>query len=146
MTIDTGENLRWYEKRGYLVANNIYHPDANAAGIVYKHRLIAADALGEYLPKEAVVHHIDGNGLNNNNENLVILANNSHHLLIHIREKAYKATGDPNYRKCRFCKEWDKQSNLRRNNAARSWHHKSCVNAYERDRRKKFKAINANTQ
>ena len=71
-----------------------------------RHRIIAAAALGKPLPKGVEIHHVDGNGRNNEHENLVICPDKSYHRLLHRRANALAATGNPNFRKCNHCKQW----------------------------------------
>lgn len=74
-------------------------------GYSKEHIYIAEKALGKSLPKEAVVHHIDGNKLNNKNSNLVICENQIYHNLLHRRQRTLNAGGDPNFHKvCDTCK------------------------------------------
>jgi hypothetical protein len=73
-------------------------PNCNVRGFVQLHRLIMEDVLGRYLTKEEVVHHIDGNRLNNFEENLELLENN----IVHLTTK-HKTTKDMSKRFCKFC-------------------------------------------
>ena len=75
-------------------------------------RQVAEDALGRPLPSGAEVHHVDGNGLNNDPSNLVICPDKSYHRLLHVRQRAMDATGDPEMRCCVICKQWDDPQNL----------------------------------
>lgn len=60
------------------------HPRAkNNSGYVYEHILVAEQKLGRPLRKGEVVHHIDGNGLNNDPNNLLVLPSQSEHMKIH---------------------------------------------------------------
>ena len=68
-------------------------------------------ALGKPLPKGAEVHHVDEIRTNNDCNNLVICEDKFYHRLLHLRMKAYKATGDPHKRTCNFCNKWDDLSN-----------------------------------
>src|SRR6266705_3230787 len=77
------------------------HPGTTGSGYIREHILIAEKALGHYLPDAAEVHHIDGDGANNTNSNLVICENRKYHRLLHYRQKILALGGDPNTQ--RFC-------------------------------------------
>lgn len=77
----------------------------------YEHRIIAELALGKSLPDKAEIHHIDGDGTNNDRSNLVICNDRAHHMWIHYRQRAYEACGNANFVKCEYCKEYDDPSN-----------------------------------
>lgn len=80
-------------------------------GVDYKiraeHVMVAERAIGRPLPKGAEVHHVNENKLDNRGENLVICPDRSYHRLLHTRTEAINATGNPDHRKCVFCKKWD---------------------------------------
>jgi hypothetical protein len=97
-------------------------------------RIVAEKALGKPLPDGAEVHHVDGNGRNNDPSNLVICPDKSYHRLLHVRTAAFEACGNANYRKCSFCQQYDNSSNMRVN---RSAHHVQCKTVYEYNRRAK---------
>lgn len=64
----------------------------------YEHRLVAARMLGRPLRTDEIVHHKDGNGLNNEPENLEVLSKGEHtteHLTITTWAKEHNA--------CRLC-------------------------------------------
>lgn len=68
------------------------------------HILIAEAAIGRTLPVGAVVHHVDGDSLNNARTNLVICQSQDYHMLLHVRARVVKAGGDPNRDcLCRIC-------------------------------------------
>jgi len=46
---------------------------------ILEHRLVAAESLGRPLKVGEVVHHIDGNNLNNDISNLLLLSSQAHH-------------------------------------------------------------------
>ena len=71
-----------------------------------KHRVIAEIILGRQLPKGSVVHHIDGNGLNNSPNNLLICPSQEYHKLLHYRENALNECGNANWLKCVHCKKF----------------------------------------
>jgi hypothetical protein len=76
---------------------------------------VAERALGKHLPQGADVHHVDLDRANTANSNLVICQDKNYHKLLHERLAALQACGNPNYRQCRTCGQWDAQSRLAEN-------------------------------
>lgn len=101
------------------------------------HISVAEKALGKKLPLGVEIHHVDYNRLNNVGSNLVICPNRSYHKLLHVRTEALEACGNADYRKCRFCKQYDDPTKMSRNNA--HYHHKQCKALYERVRYQEIK-------
>ena len=63
---------------------NIYlpnHPYCKSNGLVFEHRLVMEKKIGRYLRPEEVIHHIDGNTLNNDIDNLELFENHKKHQL-----------------------------------------------------------------
>ena len=85
------------------------HLKGAANGYVCEHILIAEKALGKPLPKGAEVHHY---GKRNDNTKLVICQDHAYHMLLHRRMRAIEACGYASWRKCLFCKQYDKPENL----------------------------------
>src|SRR4030095_13912977 len=79
---------------------------------VAAHRHKVEHILGKPLQQTAVVHHRDGDGLNNENENLIVCENRAYHDFIEIRQRAYRACGNANWRRCNYCKKYDDVINL----------------------------------
>ena len=120
---------KWYKE--YWIPG---HPNARKSGIISEHRYLAAKALGKALPDKAVVHHHNGK---QRGGDLVLCEDNAYHKLLHVRQRAYEATGDPNKRKCPLCKEWDDIGNMMRYTKRKNgFYHSSCMTEYKLKRRK----------
>lgn len=55
----------------------------------HEHRRVAETKLGRPLKKGEVVHHIDGNKLNNSIENIMVLESQAEHARIHALESRF---------------------------------------------------------
>jgi hypothetical protein len=55
------------------------HPYCDKQGYVRLHRLIMERSLGRFLKPKEVIHHLDGNKLNNNLDNLKLFSNSHEH-------------------------------------------------------------------
>lgn len=92
------------------------------------------------LPKNAEIHHVDRNHLNNQNNNLVVRQDIHYHRLLHRRMLAYETSDDADYLKCRFCKQYDNPAHLTAKSGA-AVAHVECSRTYyqEYKRRKELK-------
>ena len=100
-----------------------------------EHRLVAEAVLGKPLPPGAEVHHINGDKQDNRPENLVVCPDKAYHKLLHVRADAMDACGNPNYRKCPFCKQYGDPAAMKHNKSSRYFYHAACSAEYERKRR-----------
>lgn len=89
----------------YVVVLNPSHP-RQRVGYVFEHILIVERALGYFLPRKHPTHHVDGDGTNNRNSNLVVCESESYHRLLHARARIIRMGGNPNLDKvCSTCQQ-----------------------------------------
>lgn len=117
----------------------------NSLGTMLNARWVIEKVRRRILPQKAIVHHIDGNTLNDDLSNLVVCEDAIYHKLLHVRAEALKATGNPHSRKCHFCQRWGvpgegdmvTQTRKRCPNGTGNTMHKSCAAEHMRDWRRK---------
>jgi len=80
------------KSNGYFHSYAPDHPNTNGAGFVPEHRLIAEKALGRFLKKKELVHHINEDRADNQNSNLLICTR-AYHLDLHQRMRKAAADG-----------------------------------------------------
>lgn len=97
---------------GYVLALAPDHPRANKDGYVLEHILVVETALGHTLRRSAAVHHVNGDKANNSPTNLVACQDAAYHVVLHRRQRAYEACGNPNALRCEWCKSYDRQDEL----------------------------------
>ena len=88
--------------------------------------------IGYELPQKSVIHHVDGDGLNNSNNNLVVCQDENYHRLLHKRSRAYKECGHANWIKCEVCKKYDDQQNMYIRPELIQGYHSECINEYHK--------------
>jgi hypothetical protein len=76
---------RYIDKHGYILVMNKEHPFANNMGYVREHRLVVEKAIGRFLTKGEVVHHINHVRNDNRLENLQLLSKVEHDSM-HLKE------------------------------------------------------------
>jgi hypothetical protein len=134
-----GRHIFKSRNKAYINVLNPKHPRNNGR-YVFEHILIAEKALGKYLPDSAVIHHINENGIDNRNANLVICQDNTYHKLLHKRIRALKACGNANWLRCRHCHKYDTPANLFVSKNTPDIYHTKCNNKYYRTLRQRRKA------
>ena len=87
------KNLQWKGGRviqgGYIKIKNYTHPFRTKNNYYPEHRLVMEKHLGKTLLKNEHVHHKDGNKLNNQLKNLVVMTNSAH-----VHEHRYREIAD----------------------------------------------------
>ena len=78
-----GRHVRRYKNTSYVRIFIPEHPRSDCNGYMNEHTLIVERALGVSIGREAVIHHIDGNGENNKLSNLMVFKNSAEHLRFH---------------------------------------------------------------
>lgn len=81
-------------RKGYMQIYSPEHPMRTKLGYVAEHRLVMETKLGRYLLRSEVVHHIDGDPLNNNPDNLGLFASNAEHLKHELAGRVPKWTAE----------------------------------------------------
>jgi hypothetical protein len=126
---------------GYVSVYAPENPRANAKGYVLEHILVVERAMGKHLRLTAEVHHVDRSRKNNATSNLVACHDDAYHKLLHQRQNAMDACGDPNALRCQFCRTYDRQSEIvvttrrgtDRKPGGLKGHHRDCEALYRRD-------------
>lgn len=107
------------------------HPRANSYGYVLEHILMVERVIGQHLPLQAEVHHVNEVKHDNRNANFVICEDRSYHMLLHQRKRAFLACGNASARKCWICKQWGTDVIVR--SKGKCGYHKACDAQYHKD-------------
>lgn len=71
---------------GYVLVLVGDHPRKSKNGYVYEHHLVMEKSIGRFLKDGEVVHHKDGNKMNNSIENLKLFPSQSEHMAYHVEQ------------------------------------------------------------
>lgn len=79
-SLESHPNWKGFTLRsGYRYIKRPTHPMAGKQGYIAEHRLVMEEKIGRFLTKKEVVHHIDGNILNNSVDNLELFSSHGQH-------------------------------------------------------------------
>ena len=101
------------------------------------HVEMAERALGKPLPPGVEVHHVNGIKHDNRPENLVICPDHAYHFLLHARQRAMDACGDPSFRKCEICGEWGNPDQMYQRKKKPGQWHRACGNKARAQRKQR---------
>ncbi len=123
--------------RGYIMLRVVNHPrmkiGRGPGGYVAEHVLVVERAMGKPLPSNYPIHHFDENRSNNSNQNLVVCESTAYHCLLHSRQKALAACGNPDFRRCDICRKWDSLDSM--SVYASTQRHRQCArDLYQQNR------------
>ena len=117
----------------YPTTHTLNHPKSkhpnSKNNFIHAHVLLAEKVLGKYLPQKTVIHHFPAY---ENAIHVVICQNQAYHILLHQRYRALIACGDPNWKKCCYCKKYDDPQNLiiKVSNGHTGYEHRPCKLEY----------------
>lgn len=114
---------------GYVWKRCEDHPRSHN-GYVLEHTLVAEEKIGRLLLQEERVHHENEIKSDNRPDNLTVFPNEKSHQQHHVRMKALRACGNPDWRACKFCRNYDAPEHLRF--AKYATYHLECKRIYER--------------
>ena len=72
---------------GYKLIMMKGHHEADAVGYVREHRLVAEQMIGRPIGPDEIVHHINGDKLDNSQSNLQVMTKSEHNKLHHTGKK-----------------------------------------------------------
>ena len=78
------------KSNGYYALYVPDHPNAFGKGYVYEHRYLIEQKIGRILSGNEIVHHIDGNKLNNDLSNLVLCESIAVHKFEHRNPQSHR--------------------------------------------------------
>lgn len=120
---------------GYVNRNG-YRTVSINGNVVFEHVAIAENALGRKLQGLEEVHHVNYQRADNRNVNLVICPDRKYHALLHLRTDALNACGNPQFRRCKYCRSFDDTANMKEV-ARNQFMHLSCERKRGRERYQK---------
>ncbi len=131
------KNGKWcaYSKKmncGYWLVRNPRHPYADQHGYIKRARAVVESMVGHIVGRGVNFHHIDHDREHDVWINIIPFEDQAAHSFFHARERAREACGNPGWRKCGYCHEYDDPENMYITpNGENAWH-QECQNRYRR--------------
>ncbi len=99
-----------------------------------EHVMIVERILGRKLPPGVEIHHHNEDPSDNRPGNLVVCQDRAYHMLLHRSMRAKKACGNPNWRRCAYCKQYSDPKLMKFLNTGMAYH-SDCRAQYRKRRR-----------
>jgi hypothetical protein len=77
------------KSNGYVYVKTYEHPFRSKQNLVAEHRIVVENAIGRFLTKEEVPHHIDENKSHNELYNLFLCRDDQEHRRVHAVDKVF---------------------------------------------------------
>jgi len=136
-------NGRYVNSDGYVMVMCPEHPRAVGKGYVREHMLVMEKALGRQILVTERIHHIDSDKTNNAVGNLLVFKTHSMHNAFEARLRAFKATGNWEWKMCLFCHKYDDPARMAGRSQDSSMYHRNCRLEYEKGRHSNISSISA---
>ena len=103
----------------------------------YLHVMAMEHFIGRTLAAGEEVHHKNGDPSDNDIDNLVLCRDHEEHMILHQRQRALEACGNPDFRPCRICGTYDATENMSPHR--KQFYHRGCLAEQSRNQRAKAK-------
>ena len=113
---------------GYVMVYSPDHPYAAQNGYIRRSRCAVEKSTGFILSKNIIIHHENHIRDDDRPENLKIKSSHREHAKLHRNEIAKKECGHSDWRKCKYCHQYDSPQNMYSDKKSSSSYHLKCKN------------------